>query len=158
MDEGALYPPLALLLNNKDKADIIVDMNCLVLIFVLFCLSFDSLASKTENGKISGRLGFPSDFLPPLKVCAVNTKSGKETCTLSKSDQRKFEIAVSPGTYKVYASLLEKHGKFDTGYKAFYSEYVKCGIKVSCKSHSPIEVNVLEGNEVGNVDPQDWYQ
>jgi len=43
-------------------------------------------------------------------------------------------------------------------YKAYYSEFVTCGLSVNCPSHKPIPVAVKTGETVNDIDPQDWYK
>jgi len=46
---------------------------------------------------------------------------------------------------------------FGNGYKAYYSEFVTCGLSVDCASHEPIIVEVKSGQTTDGVNPQDWY-
>ena len=64
-----------------------------------------------------------------------------------------FSLPVPAGRYHVYASTDEK-----PGYKAFYSDYVTCGLQRSCLSHKTIVVEVAAGETVRGVDPADWYR
>ncbi|HEX7017314.1 MAG TPA: hypothetical protein VF209_00170 [Patescibacteria group bacterium] len=111
-----------------------------------------------KTGFITGSLSFPSEEIPAdMKVCAVNQQSQTETCTTDHIETEEepyglsYRIEVPEGTYTVYAQLP------DQAQKAFYSEFVTCGLSVDCPSHEPIPVEVAAGETVNNVDPHDWY-
>lgn len=68
----------------------------------------------TGEGTITGTLSYPSESLPSLKVCAVNTVNKKETCIQTSEDDDKYTITVQAGKYLVYVS--------DKYSKAYYTE------------------------------------
>lgn len=114
---------------------------------------------ETGNGTISGQLSFPSEKMPDdLTVCAQNTSSQKEYCSSKKEidEKDKFKIGYSlevpAGEYIVYGKTISI-----ADYKAYYSEYIKCGMKVDCTEHNPITVVVQANQTTNNVDPNDWY-
>lgn len=116
--------------------------------------------SVNESGKITGSLSFPSETIPEnMVVCAKNLQSGEEICTDAhiEGDQftygRGYELEVPTGTYEVFAYL-----PLDPNRKAYYNEFVTCGLSIDCESHEPIPVAVSAGQSVEGVDPQDWYQ
>jgi hypothetical protein len=43
-------------------------------------------------------------------------------------------------------------------YRAYYSDFVKYGQTVECKSHAPIVVRVKSGETASGIDRQDWYR
>ncbi|MBW7955895.1 hypothetical protein H3C66_04140 [Patescibacteria group bacterium] len=108
-------------------------------------------AETNEVGFIQGSLSFPSEVLPPQKICAVNTTSQLETCVEQRQGSS-YKIEVPAGTYHVYAVTLDNPNT-----RAYYSEFVTCGLLASCPSHEPIEVVVVEGQATREVDPGDWY-
>ena len=66
-----------------------------------------------------------------------------------------------PGDYHVYAYLPDpaRYGAgYSKDYRAYYSEFVKCGMRDNCKSHEPITVKVKSGETVSGIDPMDWYK
>jgi hypothetical protein len=72
-----------------------------------------------------------------------------------------YKLAVPPGEYHVFAQLPDpaKYGAgYPRDYRAYYSKFVKCGMSVDCRDHSPIVVKVKSGATVRGIDPQDWYQ
>jgi len=107
-------------------------------------------------GYIKGDLGFPSEYIPPLNICAENTLSGIPTCIETTKNQTEYTLEVTPGSYYVYSMVLTNGGGYDD-YKAYYDEFVTCGMSVECTSHNPVVVNVNIGETVNNIDPKDWY-
>jgi hypothetical protein len=64
-------------------------------------------------------------------------------------------MRVPVGNYYVYAMTNLVKGRED--YKAYYSEFVICGLNVNCESHEPIIVTVTAGETTSKIDPSDWY-
>ena len=120
---------------------------------------------KVEKGFIDGSLGYPSEGIPEMKICAENISTQALTCTNQKINNRKYtygegyRIEVPAGTYHVFASLAdpEAGGSAFTNYRAYYSEFVRCGLDAKCTSHAPIEVIVRANQTVSQIDPIDWY-
>jgi len=109
-------------------------------------------------GNISGSLSYPSEGIPDnLKVCAENADTKETLCTSEHLESVQFDygkgynIEVSPGSYTVYAQIPG-----DT-YKAYYSDFVSCGLTADCPSHEPIVVKVEAGKAQLGINPQDWY-
>jgi hypothetical protein len=119
---------------------------------------FFTLADKMENfGIIEGSLSYPSDFIPAdIRICAEEILNKKQYCTDSHIRDDKYtyregyKIEVPVGLYYVFSSLRN--------YRAYYSEFVTCGIKIDCPSHEPIVVNVKERQITSDIDPWDWYK
>ena len=103
------------------------------------------------NGTITGAIGYPSEFIPPMKVYFENTNTG-DVLTLSiAQDQGSYTKTVPPGTYHVYAWLE------GFGFGGSYSAAVPCGLSVDCTDHSLLAVEVAAGATVSGVDILDWY-
>ncbi len=117
------------------------------------------------NGSIGGALGYPSEVIPEdIKVCALNIETTKETCTSEHIKDAKFStgtgylVSVTPGDYYVYAEHAGMTDNKGDVYKAYYSEFVTCGLNANCTSHEPIKVTVASGQNIEKIDPQDWYK
>lgn len=107
----------------------------------------------SATGTIEGKLSFPSEMMPAdMEVCAVNRTSQQESCTKEKTPAG-YSLKVPAGSYHVFA----RSKSFNPNYKAYYSEFVTCGLKAGCLSHAPIEVKVDAAKVTTGVDPQDWY-
>ena len=109
-------------------------------------------------GTIEGSLSFPSSGIPDtLEICAENTKTEESICTgeIQKSDDYEYgfgyKLELPPGLYTVYARLP------NDPYRAYYSDFVICGLVASCPSHKPVVIEVATNMTLSNIDPQDWY-
>lgn len=123
--------------------------------------------SKEPAGKgtIEGSLGYPSEGIPAMKICAENVAGNELTCTEKIILNKKYtygkgyQLEVPAGTYRVFASLaysVKTGGALDS-YRAYYSQFVTCGIDADCPSHLPIDVTVKAGEAKTKIDPIDWY-
>jgi len=111
------------------------------------------------TGHIEGSVCYPSDSIPGgIKIYAVNLSTSKIYMTplTDKDFPNKFWFRVPAGDYYVYA--MANHVKNLEGYKAYYSEFVTCGLTVNCKSHKPITVKVVANITTTNIRPCDWYE
>src|SRR3989344_4824591 len=114
----------------------------------------------TQTGTIEGSLSFPSEGIPQdLQVCAETLLGVQFECTPTHIQDSKYtygsgyKLELPPGKYYVYALVPS----FKSDYKAYYNEFVTCGLSINCPSHKPIEVEVSAGATVSNIDPRDWY-
>lgn len=106
-------------------------------------------------GGISGRLSYPSDFIPALRIIAFNIATGEyywQNTVMNTTYYRFDDLPV--GKYHVLAYLIENPSDL---LRAAYSNAVPCGLTVNCTDHSLIDVEVKQGQEVQNVDVTDWY-
>lgn len=110
-------------------------------------------------GTIEGSLSFPSEGIPSdLTICAEDISTKKQYCTKEHLQDEKYmfrvgyKIEAPTGDYLVFAYLPE-----DPADRAYYSEFVTCGLSVDCPSHEPIVVGVAAGQTASDIDPQDWY-
>ena len=130
---------------------------CIVLLALTFTNPIYAGESKKSSGTIKGKLGYAGDEVPAMAVCAEMVTTNKTTCVNTKEGASSFSLSVQSGSYFVFAHLLKNRGGCTTSYRAYYDEMVKCGLSVECKSHAPIEVRVLPGQTVSNIEPVDWY-
>lgn len=113
-----------------------------------------------RTGTIEGSLSFPSEGIPDdLEVCAEDTTTKQALCTNQHLKDAKYkygegyQLEVPAGSYYVYAQTPS----YQSGYKAYYNEFVTCGLSVDCQSHKLIEVSVEASSFVTGIDPEDWY-
>lgn len=110
-----------------------------------------------SSGSISGSVSFPSEGIPQMEVCAEDTTTKETICTTEIQEDNSYSsgmgyvLEVPAGTYYVYAKLP------NDSYKAYYNEFVTCGLQASCPSHKLIPVEVGLDQHVTQIDPQDWY-
>ncbi|MFH2040803.1 MAG: NBR1-Ig-like domain-containing protein [Chloroflexota bacterium] len=109
------------------------------------------LPSPENYGTISGKLSFPSEQIPPLRIVAFDIYSNAYYSVDTTTNQQTYAISnLPPGYYKVVAFV--KDGELAGG----YSEYVKCGFNNECP-HDLVVVYITPGQTVSNIDPGDWY-
>lgn len=121
--------------------------------------------SAQQRGIITGALSYPSDFdFPRMIVCAEAVDSRRIHCTDKRITNRRsgkvtYKLRVPTGDYYVFATIVNDDDPAEDyrGYKAYYSEFVKCGLSVDCPSHKPIKVTVRAGRTLTGIDPGDWY-
>lgn len=113
-----------------------------------------------DKGILEGSLSYPGEIIPKdMEVCAENIETKDLVCTKEQFSDTKYtlgtgyKIELKGGKYYIYATVLSDPKK----YKAYYSEFVTCGLKTECESHKPIEITVEIGKTVSKIDPQDWY-
>jgi hypothetical protein len=121
--------------------------------------------SAQQTGVITGALSYPSDFdFPKMIVCAEAVNSKSIHCTDKRVLNRRthrfsYKLTLPAGSYYVFATIVNGEEPVDSyrGYKAYYSEFVKCGLSVDCPSHAPIKVTLRAGQTAAGIDPGDWY-
>ena len=141
---------------------------CLICAICLILHPCPFAAAAPQTGVIEGSLSYPSEFIPPdMTVCAENLATKKIYSTNKHLKAKKYQykvgykLEVPPGDYHVYAYLPDpaKYGaSYSKDYRAYYSEFVKCGMTENCPSHEPVVVKVKSGETVSGIDPQDWYK
>ena len=116
-------------------------------------------ADNVKKGFVEGSLFFPGTYIPKdIKVCAESIETKKQFCAEKQIEDSKYKngvgykIELPVGKYHVFSTIPAW-----TGYQAFYSDFVLCGMKDTCQSHNSIEVTVTEGQTTDGVDPNDWY-
>lgn len=104
------------------------------------------------TGSLTGSLSYPSEFIPPLRVFALQVGSENYFYVDTVENQSTYRIDDLPaGYYNVVAYILS--GDYAGG----YTQAVPCGLSVDCNNHDLIDVAVNTGQVVTNVDPGDWY-
>jgi hypothetical protein len=130
-------------------------------------LAASAPAQVGTPGIIEGSLGYPSEFIPDMTICAENIATKERLCTAQHLKGKQYQygegykLKVPPGEYHVYAFLPDpaKIGAdYPKDYRAYYSEFVKCGMRSECTSHAPVVVRVRSGEHLKKIDPQDWYR
>lgn len=117
--------------------------------------------AAVEYGTIKGKASYPAEALPAdEEVCAqkIDDASAKPVCiNVGKTQTINYELKVPTGDYYVYSTSAQ----FPTAnYRAYYNEYVKCGLQYTCPASGHlqyIKVSVAKDALVSSVDPGDWY-
>lgn len=149
------------------------------LIFILFLSHWQSsryqqtslndypkVNSLEQKGIVTGSLGYPSEGIPAMGICAQKITTKEIFCTYEIIEDIKFtykkgyELQLNPGKYQIFAHLVTEKNK-KVGYsdeeKSYYSEFVTCGLNYECPSHKPITLEVKGGETTTEIDPIDWY-
>lgn len=122
-----------------------------------------TLAPQEEPGTIAGSTSYPSDFNPAQRVCAQSVADENYERCADVPEQEgtlapTFSIKVTPGSYYVYATLKDPSDMgLQEEVRAYYTEFVTCGLRAGCPSHARLEVVVSSGQTVSGINPQDWY-
>jgi hypothetical protein len=109
-------------------------------------------------GAISGRLSYPSEFIPALVVFAIRADDGGtyrllHTQRVPPGSPSYTMAAVEPGVYTVVA-FVEGQGSALAG---AYTAAAACGLGAGCTDHSLLRVTVRAGATVTGIDVTDWY-
>src|SRR3989442_6166119 len=91
-------------------------------------------------GSITGKLGYPSEMIPPLRVYAVDTSSpDRYRVVHTAANQPTYTLAgVAPGTYIVFAHNYTISAK---GLIGGYKRNFTC----ACPDHTLVPVRVADG-------------
>jgi hypothetical protein len=108
-------------------------------------------------GSISGKLSYPSEQIPPLRLVAENVETGEFVSMEVQTNTAEYKMEnVPPGKYRLVAYLMNAPvGK--PALAGGYSQMVPCGMQASCEDHSLIIFEVQSGEESKGIDPGDWY-
>jgi len=109
-------------------------------------------------GAIAGHLSFPSDCIPPLRVCALSTTDpSRYQCVITGSEQKTYRIdSVHPDDYYVLVYRVSVN-RLESRNPGAYSRMVLCGLKKDCTDHALIPVTITAGKTVNDINPADWY-
>lgn len=117
---------------------------------------------NTEVISISGALGYPSSFVPAMKICLYEYAGpgmiqGPKYCTFTKDNQASFVMSgeIAPSKYVVFAWPANSAPGSELA--GSFTPAVACGLSVDCKDHAPIPLDVVTDKTVTNVDIRDWY-
>jgi len=121
--------------------------------------------AASASGSITGRLTYPSDFIPPLQVYAISVQDPKIYFTANtpryplvtnSPPQPTYTIsAIPPGTYYVLAWRVDS--ATEQAHPGVYSFAVFCGMTASCTDHRLAPIDVGAGQTVTGIDVADWY-
>ena len=146
---------------------------CLLLIFTI-ALAAPILAQDNnapETGTIKGNLIYTSNLIPPgIILCATRILKVSYTVCSTSADKKgigftidvankNYAILMPPGDYYVYATFPK--GRAPSAdledYRAYYTEFIRCGMGPKCKSHKKIKIRVRNGRTTSGITIGDWY-
>ena len=115
-----------------------------------------------DQGSIRGRLSYPGEFIPPLRVVAFRVENSAWTQQYIYVDTNLnapgYQInGLEAGFYWIVAYTLPGSDGAPVGLAGGYSQFVLCGLSVDCSDHTLISVEVKSGQATDGADPADWY-
>jgi len=114
-----------------------------------------------NTGTIEGSLSYPGESIPSdLQVCAENIFYNDQIYCADQiindskyTNSTGYTIEAPVGSYYVYSYIPSAPDN-----KAYYTEFVECGLSVDCTSHDKLIIDVYPDETTDKVDPIDWYQ
>jgi hypothetical protein len=111
---------------------------------------------QPAQGAITGRLSYPSEFIPAQTVVAFRVEDSQTYSIDTQMNQGEYLLPLPAGTYHVVAYIRDNEGNL-SGYAGGYTQAVPCGLSVDCLDHSLIDVVVQQGSVTAGVDTGDFY-
>jgi len=112
-------------------------------------------------GSIAGKLSYPSEGIPPLRIVAFRVEKGVKTKSyqyVEVFNQDTYQINdLKPGSYWIVAYLISQNSQATPQVAGGYTKSVACGLSTACTDHSLVEVQVRPEEVTNNIDPGDWY-
>jgi hypothetical protein len=125
-----------------------------------------TFTSEPLNATITGKLSYPSEFLPPMRVVLFSLTDKKAYFVDTAKGQGEYAIEVPAGTYYLvsypYEGTAGNTGQVDSytlgggPFAGGYTQMVPCGLAFGCDDHTLLPITVVEGQTVA-ADPGDWY-
>jgi hypothetical protein len=129
-------------------------------------LTVEPSPSPILTGTITGKLSYPSEFIPPMRLVAFSLTDGKAYFIDTGQNQLEYSLEVPVGTYYLVSYLYEgtagNTGQVDSytlgggPFAGGYTQMVPCGLEAGCKDHTLLPVTVTAG-QTTTADPGDWY-
>lgn len=161
MKKFLLLIPLALLLaycSPAPAAQPEPDVSAMVNATLTAVAAEGQAALSVQAGGIEGRLGYPADSLPALRIVAFQVATGQYYSLDTIAGQASYRLEGLPeGKYNVLAYTLGG-GSFPEGLAGGYTQAVMCGMGPECTDHGLVDVIVFEGEITPGVDILDWLQ
>lgn len=124
----------------------------------------EATPTPTESGFIRGTMAYPSDGIPGgMVACAENQETKETACTDGRNSWEarvSYTLKVPPGRYYVYGKLLpggDDSAEGMRGVRAYYTEFMKCGMGANCNSHKRIPLEVSAGESLTGITVGDWW-
>ncbi len=139
------------------------------LLILLSLVSGLAISAFAQPGKIAGKLTYPSDGIPrDLVLCVkvLNVTNGPTYCSNYRAERLReghisfklnyraanYQIILPGGSYYIYAMTSEM-----PGHKAYYDEFIRCGMSVNCTSKRLIAVRVRPGQTTSGIMVGDFW-
>jgi len=125
-----------------------------------------TFTAEPLKATISGKLSYPSEFLPAMRVVLFSLTDKKAYFVDTAKGQGEYSIEVPAGTYYLVSYLYEgtagNTGQVDSytlgggPFAGGYTQMVPCGLAAGCEDHTLLPITLTAGQTV-TADPGDWY-
>lgn len=160
MKKFLLLVPLALLLAFCSPAPVsqpTPDVSSIVSA-TLTAVAADGQVLSVKSGGVEGRLGYPADSIPAMRVVAFQVATGQYYSVDTVAGQASYRLEGLPeGKYNVLAYTLGSES-VPVGLSGGYTQAVMCGMGPECTDHGLVDVIVFDGELTPGVDILDWLQ
>lgn len=111
------------------------------------------LPNPDNFGSISGRISYPGEQIPPLRIVAFDIYNNAAHWVDTTINQQTYEITnLMPGYYTIIA--YEK----SSGLAGGYTKAVVCDLSTDCsEDHTLVVVYITPGLTATDINPTDWY-
>ncbi len=161
MKKFLLLIPLALLLafcSPAPAAQPAPDVSSIVSATLTAVASDGQVVSSVQAGGVEGRLGYPADSLPAMRIVAFQVATGQYYSVDTVAGQSTYRLdGLAEGKYNVLAYTLGGDS-FPVGLAGGYTQAVMCGMGPECTDHGLVDVIVFDGEITPGVDILDWLQ
>ena len=114
-------------------------------------------ASAAGTARLSGRITYPSEELPVMRVCAVDsTDPGSAVCVRTAAAQDAYSLDVPAGSWWLLAWPQDTGTEGDPGLYSAASVCLARGA-AGCDDHALALVDVRAGEVREGLDINDWY-
>lgn len=112
---------------------------------------------EASLARLAGRVAYPSEYLPPMRVCALARHDpGTAHCLRTAENEPHFGISVPAGEWLLLAWPQDTGTDGDPGLLSRASECLGTG-GLDCDDHALLVVEVAAGEHRGGLDINDWY-
>jgi hypothetical protein len=118
------------------------------------------------HGTLTGKLSYPSEFIPPSRVVAFSLTDGNAYFVDTAMNQSEYSLDLPAGSYYVVSyphegspgttSQADSYSLGGGPFAGGYTQMVPCGLAVGCDDHTLLPVTVTAGQTI-TADPADWY-
>ncbi|GAB4580093.1 MAG: hypothetical protein Fur0022_28320 [Anaerolineales bacterium] len=109
-----------------------------------------SPASTAQTGISTGRVCYPSEFIPAMTAYFQEVGTGDLTELAIAENQNTYSVELPIGTYRAFAYV--ETFQLSGGYTA----YVACGYAETCTDHTLMPFTIEAGQTQANIDLCDW--
>jgi hypothetical protein len=161
MKKFLLLIPLALLLafcSPAPAAQPAPDVSAIVSATLTAVAADGQAISAVQAGGVEGRLNYPADSLPAMRIVAFQVATGQYYSVDTVAGQSTYRLDGLPeGKYNILAYTLGSES-FPAGVAGGYTQAVMCGMGPECTDHGLVDVIIFDGEITSGVDIIDWFQ